>query len=121
MHEPAPLTSSARQNHAESYQVLKMRDTRTLSISLAPEQYKTAQRLAKKQSRTMSELFREGLRRLEREDKRGVNTELRAALQAIQGASRRAGLDKTTPREINAEVSAARRELRARNSKSPTG
>jgi hypothetical protein len=87
-----------------------MRNTKTLSISLAPEQYKTAERLARKQSRTMSELFREGLRRLEREDKMGVNTELVAALRAVQEDARSVGLDKMTMREINAEIAAARRE-----------
>jgi Arc/MetJ-type ribon-helix-helix transcriptional regulator len=92
-----------------------MRTTKTLSVSLAPEQYKTAERLAKKQSRTMSELVREGLRRLEQEDIRGINAELVAALRAVQDDARRAGLDKMTMREINAEIAAARRERRAKD------
>jgi predicted DNA-binding protein len=96
-----------------------MRNTKTVSISLAPEQYKAAERLAKKQSRTMSELFREGLRQLEREDKRGVNAELVAALQAVQENSRRAGLDTITMREINAEVAAVRQERRLKKTNSP--
>ena len=96
-----------------------MRNTKTLSISLAPEQYKTAERLAKKQSRTMSELFREGLRRLEQEDKRGINAELVSALRAVQGEARRAGLDKMTMREINAEIAAARMERRRKKVKTP--
>lgn len=95
-----------------------MRNTKTLSISLAPEQYKTAERLAKKQSRTMSELFREGLRRLEREDKLGVNTELVAALRAVQQDARRAGLDKMTMREINAEIAVTRQGRRIKKAKS---
>jgi Arc/MetJ-type ribon-helix-helix transcriptional regulator len=94
-----------------------MRTTKSLSISLAPEQFKVAERLAKKQNRTMSELFREGLRRLEQEDERGINTELLAALRAVQDASRRAGLDKMTEREISAEISAARKERRAKMAK----
>lgn len=89
-----------------------MRNTKTLSISLAPMQYKMAQRLAKKQSRTMSELFREGLRRLEREDRMGVNNELLSALRAVQDDARRAGLHKMTMREIDAEIAAARRKGR---------
>ena len=96
-----------------------MRNTKTLSISLAPEQYKTAERLAKKQSRTMSELFREGLRRLEQEDKGRINAELAAALRAVQAEARRAGLDKMTMREINAEIAAARRERRWKKAKTP--
>ena len=97
-----------------------MRNTKTLSISLAPDQYKRAERLAKKQSRTMSELFREGLRRLEQEDKRGINTELIAALRAVQDDARRAGLDKMTTRQIDAEIAAARRKPRS-NKVNPPG
>jgi len=56
----------------------------------------------------MSELFREGLRRLEQEEKR-VNAELLAALRAVQEDARRAGLNKMSVREINAEIAGARR------------
>src|SRR2546430_13056698 len=45
-----------------------MRTTKSVTIWLPPEQLKSAERLAKKQNRTMSELFREGLRRLEQEE-----------------------------------------------------
>lgn len=86
-----------------------MRTTKSVSISLPPEQFKIAERLAKKQNRTMSELFREGLRRLEREEKRDINNELLAALRAVQAHARRAGLDRMTAREINAEIAASRR------------
>jgi Arc/MetJ-type ribon-helix-helix transcriptional regulator len=96
------------------------RNTKTVSISLEPEQFKIAERLAKKQSRTMSELFREGLRRLEHEDKYGINGELIAALRAVQDAAQRAGLDRMTPRQIDAQVAAVRRETRAKKrTKSP--
>jgi Arc/MetJ-type ribon-helix-helix transcriptional regulator len=94
-----------------------MRTSKNLSISLAPEQFKTAERLAKKQKRTMSELFREGLRRLEQEDRGGINSELLAALRAVQEDARRSGLNKMTSREINAEITAARRERRAKTAK----
>jgi Arc/MetJ-type ribon-helix-helix transcriptional regulator len=97
-----------------------MRTTKTVSISLAPEQYKTAERLARKQSRTMSELFREGLRRLEQEEKRGVNAELVAALRTVQEDARRAGLDKVSMREIDAEVAAYRRGGRTRRARKNT-
>ena len=40
-----------------------MRTSRTLSISLPPAQLKDAEKLAKKENRTMSELIREALRR----------------------------------------------------------
>jgi hypothetical protein len=65
----------------------------------------------------MSELFREGLRRLEQEEKEGINSELLAALRAVQEDSRRAGLNKMTMRQINAEIAEARREQRARAAK----
>jgi Arc/MetJ-type ribon-helix-helix transcriptional regulator len=94
-----------------------MRITKNISISLAPEQVRIAERLARKQNRTMSELFREGLRKLEQEDRRGVNSELLAALRAVQEDARQAGLNKMTAREINSEISAARRERRAKPSK----
>ena len=75
--------------------------------------------MAKKQNRTISELFREGLRRLEQDEKRGVNGELLAALRAVQEDARRAGLTKMTTREIDAEISAARRTRRAKAVRRP--
>jgi hypothetical protein len=67
----------------------------------------------------MSELFREGLRRLQREeeDRRpsaAALADLRSALQLIQKDARRAGLDKMSKREIKAEIEAARKEMHAR-------
>jgi len=94
-----------------------MRTTKSVSISLAPEQLKSAERLAKKQNRTMSELFREGLRRLEQEEKRGINAELLAALRAVQDDARRTGLNKMSMREIDREIAAARRARRAKTGK----
>jgi CopG family transcriptional regulator/antitoxin EndoAI len=43
-----------------------MRSTRTLSITLPPEMLKRAQSIAKRESRTMSELVREALRHYDR-------------------------------------------------------
>jgi Arc/MetJ-type ribon-helix-helix transcriptional regulator len=94
-----------------------MRTTKSVTISLPPEQLKSAERLAKKQSRTMSELFREGLRRLEQEESRpkpGSLAEFADLVRAIQEDARRTGLDKMTGREINAQVAAARKTLRTR-------
>ena len=87
-----------------------MRNTKTITISLAPEQLKRAQRLAKKQSRTISELFREGLRRLEEEGQQKPPADLAGLLRLIRQSARDAGLDTMTRREINVEVEAARRE-----------
>jgi hypothetical protein len=91
-----------------------MRTTKSVTISLPPAQFKTAERLAKKQSRTMSELFREGLRRLEEEEAMPSPRALRdlgAIIRLFQQAARRTGLDKMTKREINAEITAARRDM----------
>lgn len=87
-----------------------MRNTKTITISLPPEQLRRAERLAKKQSRTMSELFREGLRRLEAEEQKKPAADLASVLRLIRRSARDAGLDTMTPREIDAEVEAARRE-----------
>jgi CopG family transcriptional regulator / antitoxin EndoAI len=43
-----------------------MRSTRALSITLPPKMLKRAQSIAKRESRTMSELIREALRRYDR-------------------------------------------------------
>lgn len=96
-----------------------MRTTKTISISLAPEQLRRAERLARKQSRTMSELFREGLRRLEAEESQKSLSDLASVLRLIRRSAKDAGLDAMTRREINAEVAAARREraAKARQSK----
>jgi len=64
VHQPPCL------DHAKSCQVLLynilMRNTRTLSVTLPPDMLKRAQSIAKKESRTMSELIREALRHYER-------------------------------------------------------
>lgn len=45
---------------------MHMRSTKTLSVTLPPDMLKRAQSIAKKESRTMSELIREALRHYER-------------------------------------------------------
>lgn len=64
----------------------------------------------------MSELFREGLRRLEQEEAQrpAALSELAATVRLIQQEAKRAGLDKMTMREINAEVEGARKDMRAK-------
>lgn len=89
-----------------------MRISKTVSISLPPGQFKTAQRMARKQNRTISELFREGLRRLGMEEKREVGADLLEALRLVQEDAGRAGLDRMTQREIQAEITATRRARR---------
>ena len=95
-----------------------MRTSKFVTISLPPEQLRVAERLAKKQSRTMSELFREGLRRLEQEEQQRQQpaslADLGSILKAIQHSAKAAGLNKMSSREINAEITAARKEMRDR-------
>jgi len=87
-----------------------MRTSKTISVSLPPLQLKRAEKLARKENRTMSELFREALRQYEQKQESPVNNDLIAALKAVQEDARRAGLDKLSQREINAEIAASRRE-----------
>jgi Arc/MetJ-type ribon-helix-helix transcriptional regulator len=96
-----------------------MRTSKTLSISLPPAQLKAVEKLARKENRTMSELVREALRRYQQgrtpEYTRGsINTELLAALRAVQEDALRTGLSKMTKHDINAEIAAERREKRAK-------
>lgn len=44
-----------------------MRNTKTLSVTLPPEMLSRAEKLARKENRTMSELVREALRHYERQ------------------------------------------------------
>ncbi|HVA62963.1 MAG TPA: ribbon-helix-helix protein, CopG family [Terriglobales bacterium] len=92
---------------------MSTRTTKIVSISLPPEQYRRAERLAKKQSRTMSELFREGLRRMEQDERRKPSQaaleDLGTVVRLIQASAKAAGLDKMTKHEINAEVEAVRK------------
>ena len=86
-----------------------MRTSRTISVSLPPEQLKRTERLAKRENRTLSELVREALRQYEQKQESPINYDLIAALRAVQNGARRAGLDKLTQAEIDTEVRATRR------------
>ncbi len=64
------LAAVVATNHVKSCLILlyniHMRNTRTLSVTLPPDMLKRAQSIARKESRTMSELIREALRHYER-------------------------------------------------------
>lgn len=96
-----------------------MRTTRTLSVTLPPAQLKRAERLAKRENRTLSELVREALRQYEKRQASDVNYDLILALRGVQESAKRAGLDKLTAREIDAEVSAHRRERDKKTKRPP--
>jgi len=93
-----------------------MRTTKTVSISMPPAQLKEAERLAKKENRTMSELFREAFRRYQEQEglRRSQLEKLGALLDASRAAAERNGAAALTPDEIDAEIKAYRRERRQR-------
>jgi len=94
-----------------------MRNTRVYSITMPPEMAKRAERLARKENRTMSELVREALRRYEqppeifnlREYIRQI-APTPPALRAMQEDAKRKGTDKLTMAQIDQEVAAVRRQ-----------
>jgi Arc/MetJ-type ribon-helix-helix transcriptional regulator len=86
---------------------------------MPPAQLKQVERLARKENRTLSELVREALRQYQQKRESPVNTELIAALRAVQRDAIRVGLDKLPQRAINAEIAAYRREQRLKTVKQP--
>ena len=103
-----------------------MRTTRVYSITMPPEMAKQAERLAKKENRTMSELIREALRRYQQPqtvlDVREFIRQIAPtppALQAVQAEARRNGSDKLTMKQIDAEVAAVRRLQAKKTRKQP--
>jgi Arc/MetJ-type ribon-helix-helix transcriptional regulator len=101
-----------------------MRTTKSVTISLPPEQLKTAERMAKRQSRTMSELFREGLRRLQQEEEQRPSAadlkHFADTIRLFREDARRVGLDKMTKGEINAEIDATRKGVDRATAKKST-
>src|SRR5438270_11413417 len=94
-----------------------MRTAKFVTISLPAEQLKTAERIA--ENRTMSELFREALRRYQQpqEDWRpsaSALAQFKELVRLIRDDAKTTGLDKMTKAEIHAEVEAARKETRTK-------
>jgi Arc/MetJ-type ribon-helix-helix transcriptional regulator len=92
-----------------------MRTTKVYSITMPPEMARQAERLAKKENRTMSELMREALRRYQQPsvvlDVREYIRQLAPTpppYQAIREDSRRKGSDKLSMQQIDREVAAVR-------------
>ena len=103
---------------------MNMRTTKVFSITMPPDLAKQAERLAKKENRTMSELMREALRRYQQPsvvlDVREYIRQLAPtppAYQAIRQDAKAKGADKLTPRQINREVAAVRRQNAEKTSK----
>ena len=93
-----------------------MRNTKVYSITMPPELAKQAERLAKKENRTMSELMREALRRYQHPqvlfDPMQYIRQVAPSpleLQSIREDAKAKGTDKLTISQINREVAAVRR------------
>lgn len=85
-----------------------MDDRKTILISFSPEQLGTAERLALRESRTISEVVAEALRRYE---EAAIPAEaFSMALKAVQRDAARKGMQRISRRQINAEIAAARKE-----------
>jgi Arc/MetJ-type ribon-helix-helix transcriptional regulator len=83
-----------------------MRTTKTLSVSLPPNQLKAMERTAKKENRTMSELIRELYRRYTSDEAR---REFGRALQDLRADAAKTPAGRLTMRQIDAEIAASRR------------
>jgi predicted DNA-binding protein len=102
-----------------------MRSTKVYSITMSLEMAKQAERLAKRENRTMSELMREALRRYQQSpldlDVREYVRRIAPApptLRAIRQEAKRNDTAKLTMQQIDREVAAVRRQGR-KKSKQP--
>ena len=82
----------------------------TLSVTLPPEQFERAERLAERENRTLSDVVGEALSKYELMQDVNIDWALLTALRAVQQSAKRAGLDTMTEEEIDDEVTAYRRE-----------
>lgn len=96
-----------------------MRNSRVFSITMPPDLARQAERMAKKENRSMSELMREALRCYQRSqvafDPIAWVNEVAPAppeLRAMWEDAKRNGTDKLTMAQINREVAAVRRQAK---------
>jgi predicted DNA-binding protein len=98
---------------------MSTRTTKVYSITMPPEMGRQAEQLAKQESRTMSELMREAFRRyqIEQAERRLLAdpmrtkhlAELQRLVTELRQEAKQKGLDKISPRQIDAEIAAARK------------
>ena len=98
---------------------MSTRTTKVYSITMPPGMGKQAEQLAKRESRTMSELMREAFRRYQIEEaerrlladpvRSKLLAEFRRVLGELRQEAKQTGLDKMTMREIDAEIAASRK------------
>ena len=82
----------------------------TLSVTLPPEQFERAERLAERENRTIDDVVGEALSKYELMQDVNIDWALLTALREVQQSAKRAGLDTMTEEEIDDEVTAYRRE-----------
>ncbi len=85
------------------------RISKVYSITMPPNLGREAERLAKKENRTMSELMREAFRRYQ--ETASQSATMAEALQILRANAKGRGIDKLTKREIEAKIAEARREM----------
>lgn len=83
-----------------------MRTTKTLSVSLPPNQLRDMERTAKKENRTMSELIRELYRRYVADEAR---RNFGRTLETLRTEAAKTPASKLTIRDIDGEIAAVRR------------
>lgn len=108
--------------------ITTMRNTKVYSITMPPEMGRQAERLAKQESRTMSELMREAFRRYQIEKTQGQLladplrkkhlAEFQQVLSELRSEVKAKGLDKITERQIGADIQAVRKARRRKRIKS---
>lgn len=93
-----------------------MRSAKAISVSLPPEQYRKAVRIARREKRSVSELMREALRRYEEDSAStaAARGALAKALTAVQQDAARKRTHGLTMRQINAEIAAVRKARKSR-------
>jgi predicted DNA-binding protein len=106
------------------------RTTKVYSITMPPEMGRQAEQLAKKESRTMSELMREAFRRyqIEEAERRLLSDPMRPKRLAglkrlvneLRQEAKRKGLDRISMRQVDAEITSTRiARARKKPSKQP--
>ncbi len=88
-----------------------MRTTKVYSITMPPDLARKAERLAKKESRTMSELMREALRRYD-QAQASASPAMSEVLTLLRAEARVASLSRMSKRDIDKAIAQTRSEMR---------
>lgn len=88
-----------------------MRTTKVYSITMPPDLARKAERLAKKESRTMSELIREALRRYDQAQV-SIPPAMSEVLALLRAEARVKGLSRMSKRDIDKVIAETRSEMR---------